>query len=301
MIDSPSLARQGAVHSVVEALRLRLWARMRPRLSRLVYANGGLGDELMLTAIARAARAAGRPLHILTSQSGVWQGNSDPLSVQEGIERWFYARTRGWVTTEIVHLSYQSGNGQHIAAQMAAKAGVALPLGWRPVLPLPSGTQRPRRRLVLQNSCRGARYRADTKEWPQDRWQELTRRLGRDFELVQVGVSADPVLPGVRDSRGRTTLFEVASLIANATAFVGLESGLMHVAAAMHTPAVIIYGGRTRPHETGYGFNRNLTRAPACAGCALNTGCPHQMICMQIPVDEVEGAVHEVAARGDPA
>ena len=154
---------------------------------------------------------------------------------------------------------------------------------------------------MLQNSCRGARYRADTKEWPQDRWQELTRRLGRDFELVQVGVSADPVLPGVRDSRGRTTLFEVASLIANATAFVGLDSGLMHVAAAMHTPAVIIYGGRTRPHETGYGFNRHLPRAPACAGCALNTGCPHQMICMQIPVDEVEGAVHEVAARGDPA
>lgn len=275
----------------------RWWAFTRPRIARLVYANGGLGDELLLTVVTRAARDAGTPLHVLSNQPDVWRDNPDPLSVQVGVDRWFYARRRGWLNTEIVHLAYQSGNGRHVAAQMAERAGIGLPPEWRPILIVRPPPQDHPRRLVLQNSCRGARYAAETKEWPQERWHDLARRLGSDFELVQVGTSADPPLPGARDLRARTTLREVAELMMGAAAFVGLESGLMHVAAAVRTPAVIIYGGRTRPAETGYPFHRNLTRSPACAGCGLNTGCPHAVMCMDIPVEEVEQAVRETSVR----
>jgi hypothetical protein len=287
--------------SLIKAVADRVWAGSRPEIGALWYANGGLGDELMFTSVAREARAAGRPLHILTNQPEIWRHNRDPRSVQTGVERWFYARTRGWIRTEITHLTYHSGSGRHIAMQMAERASVTLPPDWRPVLAIRAPARRYLRRLVVQNSCRGARYRADTKEWPQDRWCELVQRLAGDFEIVQVGTREDPVLPLVSDLRGQTTLPVVATLIAESTAFVGLESGLMHVAAAVETPAVIIYGGRTRPHETGYAFNRNLTRSPACAGCSLNDGCPHQMICMDIPVGEVEQAVREVAAQPHPA
>lgn len=275
----------------------RLWAFSKRAVNRLYYANGGVGDELMLTAVAEAARRQGRPLPVLTNLPELWSGNHDPLCVQTGVERWHYARTRGWLDTEIVHVAYRNGTLRHIAQQMADHAGLTLAGDWRPVLHLATKPPREPRTIALQNSCRGARYSASTKEWDPERWVELTRRLQPEFDLVQLGTPADPALPGVRDLRGRTSLRQAADVIAGAALFVGLESGLMHVAAAVHTPAVILYGGRSRPIETGYAFNTNLTRSPECAGCGLNEGCPHERMCMDIPVDEVEEAVRARIAR----
>ena len=269
----------------------RIWAAWGRKPDQVYYANGGIGDELMLTAIAAAARAAGRPLHLIAAYPEVWRGNTDPASVETNLPRWHYAKLRGWIGTQVTHLAYVTGNGRSIAEQMAEHTGASLPTGWRPVFAPSTKISRGARRLVLQNSCRGARYAATTKEWPQARWHELVARLAPDFELVQVGTQSDPLLPGVHDRRGATTLRGVADLIASARGFVGLESGLMHVAAAVRTPAVIIVGGRTRPQETCYPFNRNITRTPACAGCGLNDGCPHQIICMDISSDEVEAQI----------
>ena len=270
-----------------------MWSAWRAKPAKIYYTNGGIGDELLMTAVARAARACGRPMHVLASYPALWRSNPDPASVQIGLERWQYARLRGWISSEIVHLAYRTGAPGHLAEQMAAHVGVTLPAGWRPILhPAPSGPRDPRL-VVIQNSCQGARFSATTKEWPQDRWQELARRLARDFKLVQLGTASDPQLVETDDRRGRTTLHEAAALIGQAGLFLGLESGLQHVAAAMYTPAVIIYGGRSRPAETGYAFNHNLTRSPGCVGCGLNSGCPHDMICMDIAVEEVEKRVRE--------
>jgi len=281
-------------------LRTRLWSAWGAKPARVYYVNGGIGDELMLTAIAAAARAAGRPIHVLAAYPEIWRGNPAPLSVQTGVERWWYARQRGWITTEIIHLAYRTGAPGHIAEQMAAAAEVTLPPGWRPVLDVPGTQPREPRLIAVQISCRGARYAATTKEWPEAKWQELARRLATDFRLVQLGSTADPRLEGAEDRRGHTTLHEAAALIGRASLFLGLESGLQHVAAAVGTPAVIIYGGRSRPAETGYPFNHNLTRSPACAGCGLNDGCPHAMICMEIPVEEVAQHVHAAGAGSPP-
>lgn len=280
-----------------QAIIDRLWARRLPRIGRLFYANGGVGDELMLTAIARKARELGTPLNILTNLPDLWSTNQDPASVQTDVDRWHYARTRGWIDTEIVHVEYRTGNLRHIAQQMADHAGLTLAFDWRPVLHLTKPPVREPRLIAVQNSCRGARYSASTKEWAPERWLELTRRLQTNFQLVQLGTPNDPPLAGVRDLRGRTSLRQAAEVIATAALFVGLESGLMHVAAAVHTPAVIIYGGRSRPLETGYAFNTNLTRSPECAGCGLNEGCPHALMCMDIPVAEVQEAVRSRISR----
>lgn len=283
------------------AARNRLWAWTRPRLSELVYVNGGLGDELMLTAVVHAARLAGRPVHVLTDLPDLWTGNTDPLSLQAGVDAWHYARRRGWITTQLRHLAYQTGAPGHLAAQMAAHLGLALPDDWRPMVPWPSATARDARLVVVQNSCRGARYAAPTKEWRQDRWRELCHRLAAEYRLVQLGTASDPALPCADDRRGRTSLRQAAELLGRAQLFIGLESGLQHLAAAMHTPAVIIFGGRSRPQETGYPFTCNLTRSPACAGCGLNDGCPHSLVCLDIPVDEVEAAVRAKLAASQPA
>src|SRR4051812_23359810 len=104
----PSDASRPFLSRVRAALGARLWTVSRPRIARVVYTNGGLGDELMLTAITRAARQAGRPLHVLTERPEVWRGNTDPLGVHTDIDRWWYAHRRGWIATEIVHLAYEN-------------------------------------------------------------------------------------------------------------------------------------------------------------------------------------------------
>jgi hypothetical protein len=283
--------------SAVSAIRTRLWAWTRPDIGRLVYANGGLGDELMLTAICRAARQAGTPLDVLTDLPEIWRGNRDAASIQRGVERWFYAVRRGWVRTEIRHLAYRTGEGPHIAEQMAARAGISLAPGWAPVVHVQKAETRDPNLIVVQNACRGARFFAPTKEWPQASWEALCRRLGMRFSLVQLGTALDPGLPGVRDLRGKTTLAEAAAWLSRAAVFVGLESGLMHLAAATATPAVIVYGGRSTPGETGYPSHRTIVRRPPCSPCALNDGCPHGMACMDIPPSEVEERILSVLDR----
>jgi hypothetical protein len=280
----------GTSRTRLDALRDRAWAFTRARVRRLVYTGGGLGDELMLTAAARAAREQGRPLHILTDRPEVWEGNGDPASVQTGVERWHYAARRGWVRAEIAHLSYRMTDPLHIGEQIAARAGIDLPPRWKPVLNVPADPATAGA-IVLQNSCRGALYAADTKEWADERWRELALRLSPRVRLLQLGTPADPPLTHAEDLRGRTTLRQAASLIAGAHLFLGLESGLMHVAAAVGTPAVIVYGGRSRPESTGYSGHTAITRTPPCVGCGLNSGCPRGRMCLDIPVDEVEAAV----------
>jgi ADP-heptose:LPS heptosyltransferase len=281
---------------LVSGLQVRLWAALPGKPDIVHYANGGIGDELMLTAITREARRQGRPIHVITAYPQLWRHNADPASLQLDVDRWWYAHRRGWIGTRIQHLTYDTRRERHIAAQMADYTGVELPSGWRPVLTV----DRPARQanlIVAQNSCRGARFSSPTKEWPQARWEQLMPHLTATHRVVQLGTKADPVLPGAEDFRGATDLPAAARIIGSAALFLGLESGLQHMAAAVGTPAVIIYGGRSRPAQTGYAFNVNLTRSPECAGCVLDRDCPHHMVCMEIPVEEVLAGVQAALAN----
>jgi hypothetical protein len=278
---------------IFQSARLHLWFFLvtKPTTS-LYYTGGGLGDELMLTAVAHAARKAGRPLSILSDWPEVWRGNRDIVSLHTGVERWFYTLRRGWLpsSVEIRHLTTSNHAPRHLARQQADHLKLSLPVDWSPCFSYPT-LAHSSRRITFQLSCRGARYAATTKEWAHDRWLNLLSRLGSDHELIQLGTSQDPLVPGVVDLRGRTTLPQAASWIASSGLFLGLESGLMHLAAATGVPAVIIYGGRTAPALTGYPWHTQIVRTPSCAGCALNNDCPNALLCLDIPVDEVEAAV----------
>ena len=287
----------GKSHQLVSALSGRIWAFTRPKIRQLYYTGGGLGDELIFTAIAAEARRRGRPFHVLTDRHEVWESNTDPMSIQTGIRKWFYAKQRGWIDAEITHLSCENGIQVHLADQMARAAGVELPPDWAPVYRPRKAPGVPSGSIVIQNSCRGALYAAVTKEWPFERWSQLaTFLISQGHKIVQIGTSVDPPVQGAIDLRGKTDLPRASAILEEAKLFIGLESGLMHLAAAVRAPSVIIYGGRTRPWETGYPWHWHLANtAIPCAGCALNTGCPHDVKCMdEIRVDDVWRAVQRV-------
>ena len=112
------------------------------------------------------------------------------------------------------------------------------------------------------------------KDWPDEYWGDLLDRLTARFSVIEIGASAQDrgVQPGDHylDLRGKTGLEELVAAIGAADLHVGPISGPVHIAAALGTPAVVIYGGYEHPVCTAYPGNINLYSPVHCdrAGCA---------------------------------
>ena len=159
----------------------------------------------------------------------------------------------------------------------------------------------------------GASY-GPAKRWPAEKFAALARELNRspDSLLLLFGTSADqqaaaeikgacPDKDRVMDLTGRTTLAQAMGLISRCHAFVTNDSGLMHVAAALATPTVAIFGS-TNPVTTGpFSVKSSVVRSDlACSPC-LETHCPKRhFLCMEnISVDDVLHGVRHHLARAD--
>jgi ADP-heptose:LPS heptosyltransferase len=106
----------------------------------------------------------------------------------------------------------------------------------------------------------------------------------------------------VRDLRGRTAIRQTARLLADASFHVGPEGFLMHLARAVDTRSVIIYGGRILPSEIGYPCNENLSVTPPCSPCWRSNRCDYDRVCLeQITVDMALAAIGRLENRlGQP-
>ena len=96
------------------------------------------------------------------------------------------------------------------------------------------------------------------KRWPSESYAGLAREMmAKGFKVALFGskndrdVTADisALAPGVVDLAGKTRLEDAIDLIAAARLAVSNDSGLMHVAAAVGTPVVAVYGS-TSPENT---------------------------------------------------
>lgn len=95
------------------------------------------------------------------------------------------------------------------------------------------------------------------KEWPEDNWIALGKSLGNLTLLLPWGADAErarserlaAVLPRARVPE-RAPLDRVAQMIAGAQFVVGVDTGLMHLAAALGVPLVAIFAG-SKPGLTG--------------------------------------------------
>jgi ADP-heptose:LPS heptosyltransferase len=146
------------------------------------------------------------------------------------------------------------------------------------------------------------------KHWPRESWAALTRELQQETagSLAQLGarvgsyaqVEAEQFqsIPGVVSLVGQLSLPETIALIAQADLFVGLDSGLLHIAASVGTPAVGLWGPTAHRFLYAESESRySVTSRVECQGCHhrmprlhWQTGCPYDAKCMKaIPVDEV--------------
>ena len=153
----------------------------------------------------------------------------------------------------------------------------------------------PRPHVVI---LRRAGPHTPNKDWPDYSWIALAGRLAQFGSVIEIGGAgaALPELPSRNylDLRGRTSLEEMVAALAAADLYVGPDSGPMHVAAAVATPSVVIYGGYNVPENTLYPGNVALAMSPPCSPCWLRTPCPYERRCLSgISPASVEEAVRK--------
>jgi len=137
-----------------------------------------------------------------------------------------------------------------------------------------------------------------TKRWPPSHWERLAGLL-RASGIPTVAVGAEHergLVPTALDACG-IGLGPTAALLARAAVVVAHDSGLMHLATAVGTPVVALFGP-TVP-DLGYGPYRAdavvLERALPCRPCSVYGGahCPlgHHRCMIDLMPDTVADAV----------
>lgn len=103
---------------------------------------------------------------------------------------------------------------------------------------------------------------------------------------------------GILNLVGRTSLREAIGIIARAAVAVGPDTGLMHIAAAVRTPVVSLWGA-TDPSRTGpHGGEDFVIRGKAdCSPCYLRR-CPIGRVCMRsIEIGDIMAKVDQALSR----
>ena len=148
--------------------------------------------------------------------------------------------------------------------------------------------------------------KVQSKDWGRENWRTLLNRLGAlypDFAVALCGAaeegdSSEFAASGWRENSsspvinlcGQLNPRESAAVIAQARAFLGHDSGPMHLAAAVQTPCVAIFAARNKPRVWfPYGKrHRVLYHRTDCWGCGLETCIIEEKKCLtSITVDEV--------------
>ncbi len=144
-----------------------------------------------------------------------------------------------------------------------------------------------------------------SKVWPPAAWQRLAARL--DAEALPWFVIGRSETPLELSGRGvsfvnASTVRETAALLSRASALVTGDSGPMHLATAVGTPAVALFG----PTAKAWGFMPQgakdlvLQKALPCRPCSLHgaKACPRNHECMTgINPEDVMNALRAILSQ----
>jgi heptosyltransferase-3 len=149
------------------------------------------------------------------------------------------------------------------------------------------------------------------KSWTESRNAQLLRRLAADGHRVVVTAApdarekaivgrilAEAAVP-VTDLSGQLSLREMGALAGHARLFFGVDSAPMHIAAAMGTPVVVLFGPSGEKVWGPWGVpHRIVVSEHPCRPCG-NDGCGGGKVseCITtLPVDRVHAAINELLA-----
>jgi heptosyltransferase II len=162
----------------------------------------------------------------------------------------------------------------------------------------------------------GATY-GSAKSWPLIRGLDFVRAAIKDrrVRLVLLGDSSASAYaaaladgldmetstdldggPGLVDLTGRTDLHRVVAILKTSQAFVGIDSGLMHLSAALGVPTVGVFGSSNPDWTSPKGISTQVVNAEgfACRPCYLKS-CNQKEFCLEsISADVVFSAMDQM-------
>ena len=276
-----------------------LWSVVRPALAPLLHGSG-LADEVVVRSRGAASKAAliaklraGHiDLAIAFSQSGpsvlLARATGAPLRV--GYTR---SKFEGLLTHRIPGGEKPSAPEKH--RELARALGCrTTTLDYHGLIRVAPDYEWRAEALLAEHRIAGpfivASYEASqkrkSKEWPASHWAEALDRLaGRRWPVVLVGTRPSPDLhetlrrypqavPHVVDLSGRTNLPTLAALCGRASLCIGTDSGVLHLAAAMGTPVVGIYGPTDWRRTGPQGASHRLIHLDLPCSPCLRSRCP---------------------------
>lgn len=147
-----------------------------------------------------------------------------------------------------------------------------------------------------------------SRRWPVARFAAVARQMPPDLQLVVTGAPDEAALAAslceqvdkpVVNLCGQTTLGAMAALISHARLLICNDTGASHIAAAMHTPSVVVSCGsdseRWAPLDRT--LHEVLAYYPPCRPCAWQA-CPYGHECaLRIDAGMVAQAAQRLLCR----
>lgn len=304
-----ALARRGSVDVVGTPANVPLLAN-NPDVRRVyAYSKRASGSVFGLLALGRELRRNHYDAAYL-AQGSIRTGT---LAVLAGIRLRVGFDTSGGRHLYSMRVPYD--DGAHHAERLLQLAGIGGETDPRPRL-FPGEGERARVDSILSGAGWPSAFEhrplialAPGSVWATKRWPsfpELAVRLAELGRIVIAGSAGDSSLgraireraPTVLDFSGQLTLLEAAELFGRCAAVVSNDSAPVHIASAMNTPTVAIFGP-TVP-EFGYGplsSRKEIVghRALACRPCDRHgpRSCPlgHWRCMRELTVDDVLSAL----------
>ncbi len=183
------------------------------------------------------------------------------------------------------------------ASQAATPPAYPIPLmqAEAPSYKLPAADKR----LIL---CPGAEF-GPAKQWPTQYYADVAQRLINEaWQVVILGSESDietanDICSYIKTASdrtlinlcGKTELQQAIDLLATADTVVSNDSGLMHIAAALQTPLIAIYGPTSPDFTPPLAANATILQLDVDCGPCFQRECPekHHKCMLQISSERV--------------
>ena len=228
-----------------------------PSYERISAGGPGIGDAILLSAVAREIRQQRnfRPV-VHSAFPELFEGNPDVSRA------YTWDGERSFPELDDMRVC----GDEHMIVFMCRKLGLEPPKKIRlyanTAYKSPFANQR-----YVTIQCQAGSWAGNTKQWPLDYWRKLVeqvRALG--VYVVSIGALTDPNVGTHSVVQGRP-LQEVLGWLAGAICHIGPISGPMHLANAVGTRSIVIAGGREKPSAVAYPDDIWLTSWISCAPC----------------------------------
>lgn len=251
----------------------------------LLYDMAGYGDTLLVSAVARELKKKYGEIEIIINRA-----KSELLENNPNIDK-VGQRYYG------IDLNYHYGKytikknpGNTLIQIMCKKVGVDNPKNMVDIYLTKEEIQyatmytKKINRPIITFHTTSNNFDNSRKLWPITYWEKIVHILRNDYTFIQLGNSSEIPIRGSINFLGKQNIRLSIALIKKADLHLGIVSSLMHGAAAVGTPAIILFGGFERfalhQYENMYPVESHIECSPCIKVDEKMQQCPFNNRCM---------------------